>query len=253
MAKKEKTEKPPRGPFKATRLKIRELKKRNSWVALAIDTVTILVSALVISFVIKTFLFRSFYIPSGSMFNTLQINDRIIVNELVPNVMPLERGDVVVFKDPGGWLGALPPKDPGHPLQQIGDWLLSVTGLSSPDSDQHLVKRVIGIGGDHIVCCDANNRITVNGSPIIEPYIADGANPSDTEFDVVVPTNSFWVMGDNRNNSEDSRYHPNTPGRGFVAKEYVVGRAFVVSWPFNHFSWLDNYPNVFKNVPAPKP
>lgn len=253
MAKKEKVERAPRGPLKALRLKMRALKKKNSFLALLIDTATIIVSALAISFIIKTFLLRSFYIPSGSMLETLQINDRIIVNELVPNVIPLQRGDVVVFKDPGGWLGVPAKTEPGHPLQQISQWLLEITGLSSPDNDQHLVKRVIGIGGDHIKCCDANNRITINGEEIIEPYIAPGANPSNTEFDVVVPKDSFWVMGDNRGNSEDSRYHADAPGKGFVAKKYVVGRAFVISWPFPHMTWLDNFADVFKNVPAPKP
>jgi len=253
MAKKTDVERPMRGPFKPYRLKIRELKKKNSIAAFFIDTVTIVVSALVISFVIKSFFLRSFYIPSGSMLNTLQINDRIIVNELVPNVIPLQRGDVVVFKDPGGWLGVSNNPSPTTPTAQIAEWLLSVTGLSSPDNDQHLVKRVIGIGGDHIICCDLNNRITINGKEIVEPYIAKGSNPSNTEFDVTVPKGSFWVMGDNRGNSEDSRYHPRTPGKGFVASQYVVGRAFVISWPFPHFTWLDNYADVFKNVPAPKP
>jgi len=253
MAKKTDVERPMRGPFKPYRLKIRELKKKNSIAAFFIDTVTIVVSALVISFVIKSFFLRSFYIPSGSMLNTLQINDRIIVNELVPNVIPLQRGDVVVFKDPGGWLGVSNNPTPTTPTAQIAEWLLSVTGLSSPDNDQHLVKRVIGIGGDHIICCDLNNRITINGKEIVEPYIAKGSNPSNTEFDVTVPKGSFWVMGDNRGNSEDSRYHPRTPGKGFVASQYVVGRAFVISWPFPHFTWLDNYADVFKNVPAPKP
>ena len=104
-----------------------------------------------------------------------------------------------------------------------------------------------------MVCCDANNRITINGKEIIEPYIAEGANPSNTEFDVVVPKDSYWVLGDNRGNSEDSRYHESAPGKGFVAKKYVVGRAFVISWPFSHFSWLGNFSDVFKDVPAPKP
>jgi signal peptidase I len=171
----------------------------------------------------------------------------------VPNTIPLNRGDVVVFKDPGGWLGTMPEDKPTNPLAIAGEWLLSVTGLAAPDNDQHLVKRVIGVGGDHIVCCDADNRITINGKPIVEPYVAKGSNPSNTEFDVTVPKGSFWVMGDNRGNSEDSRYHPNTPGKGFVASSYVVGRAFVISWPFAHITWLDNYSNVFKNIPAPKP
>lgn len=253
MAKKKDEERRIRGPFKNARRKLNEVKKKNAILAFFIDTAVILVSALVISFVIKTFFLRSFYIPSGSMFETLQINDRIIVNELVPNTIPLNRGDVVVFKDPGGWLGTMPEDKPNNPLAIAGEWLLSVTGLAAPDNDQHLVKRVIGIGGDHVVCCDADNRITINGKAIVEPYVAKGSNPSNTEFDVTVPKGSFWVMGDNRGNSEDSRYHPNTPGKGFVASTYVVGRAFVISWPLSHITWLDNFPNVFKAVPAPKP
>lgn len=253
MAKKKDEERRIRGPFKNARRKLNEVKKKNAILAFFIDTAVILISALIISFVIKTFFLRSFYIPSGSMFETLQINDRIIVNELVPNTIPLNRGDVVVFKDPGGWLGTMPEDKPNNPLAIAGEWLLSVTGLAAPDNDQHLVKRVIGIGGDHVVCCDADNRITINGKAIVEPYVAKGSNPSNTEFDVTVPKGSFWVMGDNRGNSEDSRYHPNTPGKGFVASTYVVGRAFVISWPLSNITWLDNFPNVFKAVPAPKP
>ena len=253
MAKRKKQEKQIKGPFKTSREKLRKIKSKNFLLAFLIDTVVIIVSALIISFVIKSFLIRSFYIPSGSMFDTLQINDRIIVNQLVPNIVPLERGDVVVFKDPGGWLGSTPEKPAGNALSQIGDFISSVVGLTAPDNNQHLVKRVVGKGGDRVICCDLDNRITINGKAIIEPYLAKGSNPSNTEFDVIVPKDSFWVMGDNRGNSEDSRYHPDTPGRGFVSKSYVVGRAFVISWPFTNFTWLDNYPNVFKDVPAPKP
>jgi signal peptidase I len=248
-----KTESAPRGPFKAFRLRLRKLKSKNSFLGFIIDTLVILFSALLISFLIKSFFLRSFYIPSGSMFDTLQINDRIVVNELVPNIVPLKRGDIVVFKDPGGWLSFKPAKKPTTPLGQVSEWLLSVTGLSAPDNDQHLVKRVIGIGGDHVVCCDANKRITINGKAIVEPYVAKGSDASRTDFDVTVPKGSFWVMGDNRGNSEDSRYHPDTPGRGFVDSKYVVGRAFIISWPFSHIKWLDDFADVFKNVPAPKP
>jgi signal peptidase I len=253
MAKKEKVEKPIKGPFKASREKLRKIKSKHVLLAFVIDTLVILVSALAISFLIKTFLIRTFYIPSGSMFDTLQINDRIMVNQLVPDIIPLERGDVVVFKDPGGWLGVVEKKPITNPIAQVGDFLLSVAGLTTPDNNQHLVKRVIGKGGDRVVCCDVDNRITINGKAIIEPYLAKDSNPSNTEFDVTVPKDSFWVLGDNRGNSEDSRYHADTPGRGFVSKNYVVGRAFVISWPFQHFTWLDNYPNVFKDVPTPKP
>jgi signal peptidase I len=122
-------------------------------------------------------------------------------------------------------------------------------GLSASDSSQHLVKRVIGVGGDHVICCDTEGKLTINGVAITEPYILEGVNPSDKEFDVTVPENMFWVMGDNRSNSEDSRFHGDLPSKGFVPKDSVVGRAFVLSWPFDRWAWLDNYPDVFKNVP----
>lgn len=220
---------------------------KNPVVSFIVDILTIVATALVLSLLIKTFLIRSFFIPSGSMLNTLQINDRIVVNELVPNVVPIERGDVVVFRDPGGWLGAIDTK-PVPVATQITDWFLSAFGVTAPDSDVHLVKRVIGIAGDHVVCCDAHNKLTINGVAITEPYIADNQNPSDTKFDVTVPADSIWVMGDNRGNSEDSRFHQDLPSKGFVNKSFIVGRAFLITWPFNHFGWLDNYQSVFQSV-----
>lgn len=224
--------------------------KKNIFVSFFLDLLTILGSALVLSLLLKTFLIRSFFIPSGSMLNTLQIQDRIIVNELVPNVIPLERGDVVVFKDPGGWLGPVEKKQTNF-FVAAGEFVLSAFGVVAPDSDQHLVKRVIGVGGDHVVCCDVDGKLQINGVSITEPYIAKGSKPSDVKFDVTVPAGSYWVMGDNRGNSEDSRFHSDLPGKGFVASKYVVGRAFVVSWPSSHWKWLDNYPDVFKKVPKP--
>jgi len=223
--------------------------KANPLGAFILDVVVIVASALVLALVIKTFLIRSFYIPSGSMESTLQINDRIIVNELVPDFVPLVRGDVVVFKDPGGWLAERPEVSQPNGLLAFGEWVMAIVGLAAPDSAQHLVKRVIGVGGDHIICCDVEGKITINGKQITEPYIAKDSKPSLKEFDVTVPKNSFWVMGDNRANSEDSRFHGNLPSKGFVPKESVVGRAFVLSWPFAHWKWLDNYPDVFKDVP----
>jgi signal peptidase I len=223
---------------------------KNPIVAFIVDIVTIVATALVLSLLIKAFLIRSFFIPSGSMLDTLQINDRIIVNELVPNVVPIQRGDVVVFRDPGGWLGPVETKQ--LPLvTQVTDWVLSSFGVTAPDSDVHLVKRVIGIAGDHVVCCDANHKITVNGVEITEPYIKKGEVPSAVDFDVVVPADSIWVMGDNRGNSEDSRFHKDLPSKGFVNKKFIVGRAFLITFPFAHFGWLDNYASVFKNVPNP--
>ena len=223
--------------------------KANPVGAFVLDVLVIVASALILSLIIKTFLIRSFYIPSGSMETTLQINDRIIVNELVPDFVPLERGDIVVFKDPGGWLADRPAVSQPNGILAFGEWVLSVVGLSAPDSAQHLVKRVIGVGGDRVVCCDVEGKITINGKQITETYIAKGSTPSLKEFDVTVPQDMFWVMGDNRGNSEDSRFHENLPSKGFVPKASVVGRAFVLSWPFAHWKWLDNYPNVFKDVP----
>jgi signal peptidase I len=219
------------------------------------DIVLIVLAAIIISVGIKAFLIRSFYIPSGSMENTLQVQDRIIVNELVPRAFPVQRGDVVVFKDPGGWL---PPR---APVQQNGfvagvDWVLSVVGLSAPDSNDHLVKRVIGLPGDKVVCCNAFGQMAVNGIPLVEPYLKleNGVTRvAATDFSVTVPKNSLWVMGDNRYNSEDSRAHPDTPTRGFVPMNDVVGRAVLISWPSNHWTWLDNYPSVFGGVSAANP
>lgn len=224
--------------------------RKNIFVSFFIDLLVIAGTALVLSLLIKTFLIRSFFIPSGSMLETLQIDDRIIVNQLVPDLVPLERGDVVVFKDPGGWLGTA-DETQLDPITAASDWLLSAFGITAPDSSQHLVKRVIGVGGDRVICCDADGKITINGVAITERYLGAEKNPSDIDFDVTVPANSFWVMGDNRDGSADSRFHTDLPSKGFVSKEFVVGRAFMVSWPFSNFTWLDNYPDVFKNIPKP--
>lgn len=224
--------------------------RKNIFVSFFIDLLVIVGTALVLSLLIKTFLIRSFFIPSGSMLETLQIDDRIMVNELVPNLIPLQRGDVVVFRDPGGWLGETPTTAKPF-LVEAGDWVLSAFGITAPDSAQHLVKRVIGVAGDHVKCCDADGKITINGVPITEKYLAKNMDPSSMPFDVTVPANSFWVMGDNRSGSADSRYHTDLPSKGFVGKEFVVGRAFIITFPISHWTWLDDYADVFKNVPKP--
>jgi signal peptidase I len=224
--------------------------RKNWFVAFVIDFLVIVGTAMVLSVAIKAFLIRSFYIPSGSMLETLQINDRIIVNVMAPDLMPIEHGDIVVFKDPGGWLGAI-PTEPKEPLQELSDFVLGTFGITAPDSAEHLVKRVIGLPGDTVECCDPQGRLIVNGVPIDEPYIAPGSNPSDIEFKVVVPEGSYWVMGDNRGNSTDSRFHQDLPSKGFVDEGFVVGKAFVISWPVSNFEWLSNYPEVFSDVPKP--
>ena len=225
-------------------------KRKNVFLAFFIDLVVVIGAALVLSLLIKTFLIRSFFIPSGSMLETLQIDDRIIVNQLTPALYPIERGDIVVFKDPGGWLGP-DVSEPTDPLVVSVDWFLSAFGITAPDSKQHLVKRVIGIAGDQIICCDADGKLTINDVPISESYLSAGQEPSAIEFDVKVPAGSLWVMGDNRGNSEDSRFHGDLPSTGFVSTEWVVGRAIIISWPFENWAWLDNYPDVFKNIPKP--
>lgn len=228
----------------------RRATRKSGWKVLLRDVVVIFVIAVLVSFLIKTFVARSFYIPSGSMENTLQINDRIIVNELQPSVFPLSRGDVVVFKDPGGWLPAAAPQT-GNPIQQGVGAVLDFVGLGASDSDQHLVKRLIGLPGDHITCCNALGQMSVNGVPLKEPYVLLPAGQqavSAKPFDVTVPAGKIWVMGDNRYNSADSRYHMDDPTKGFVPMGDVVGRAFVVSWPVSHWSWLSNYPVTFSGT-----
>ena len=217
------------------------------------DLAVIVVVAVLASFLIKTFLVRSFYIPSESMQNTLQVGDRILVNELVPGFSPLQRGDVIVFRDPGGWLQETPrPARP--PVAAAGEWVLSLVGLSTDDSNDHLIKRVIGLPGDHVKCCNALGQVTVNGSPLEEPYVVrSGETAASVDFnEVVVPPGRLWVMGDNRYRSGDSRYRRTTASRGFVPLTDVVGRAFVVSWPVSRWSYLTDYPDVFDGVPAPR-
>jgi signal peptidase I len=216
------------------------------------DILVIFLAALLISFLIKTFLIRSFYIPSESMMDTLHVDDRIIVNLLEPDLVPLEHGDVVVFTDPGGWLG-VPVDKNQSPVAAGIDAVLGFVGLTAPDSDDHLIKRVIGLPGDVVMCCDAFGHLTVNGVPLDEPYIEIGTNTNATEneFEVTVPEGSLWVMGDNRYNSADSSYHyAKDPESAFVPIDNVVGRAVLVTWPLERWSWLDNYPLVFRGVDA---
>ncbi|MFT4124014.1 MAG: signal peptidase I [Microbacteriaceae bacterium] len=215
------------------------------------DVLLILLAAIVISFLIKTFLVRSFYIPSGSMENTLLENDRIIVNELVPNVISLERGDVVVFTDPGGWLDDT--EDTRSTAQKIVEGLLGFVGLAAPDSNDHLVKRVIGLPGDEVSCCNSSGYLTVNGVPVEEPYvlIPDGETDAAPEsFDVTVPDDEIWVLGDNRYDSADSLWHYENgdANGGMVPIDDVVGRAVLISWPVDRWGWLDDYQTVWRSV-----
>ncbi|PPK98524.1 signal peptidase I [Kineococcus xinjiangensis] len=217
---------------------------RHSGIVTALrETVFVVVVALVVSLLVKTFLLQAFYIPSESMEDTLQIGDRVIVSKLTPGPFELHRGDIVVFEDPGGWLDPAPPSDRG-PLARA----LTFIGLLPEDSNEHLIKRVVGLPGDRIMCCDDQARMTVNGVPVEEPYVHPGDPASSRTFEVEVPEGRLWVMGDHRERSEDSRFHPDLEGGGTIPVDAVTGRAFTVIWPVDHWAWLGGQEDVFAEV-----
>ncbi len=199
--------------------------------------------ALGLAVLLKALLLQAFYIPSGSMDDTLVYNDRILVQKVSywAGGSP-ERGDIVVFADPGGWLdpGRTPQAD--NPVSRA----LELVGLFPTGG--HLVKRVIGVGGDTVACCDKAGRVTVNGTALDERnYLAPGQEPSLTTFKQRVPEGYLWVMGDNRPASADSRVHLGDPGGGFVPEESVVGKVFAVIWPLGHAQLLSR-PSTFDAV-----
>ncbi len=196
----------------------------------------IVITALVISVLIKTFLVQAFYIPSGSMENTLLVNDRVLVNKLADKPDEIHRGDVIVFRDPGGWLNGPQTASRGGLLGLVRDGLVFV-GLAPAAGEEDLIKRVIGVGGDKVVGTTAG-KVTVNGVPLDEPYLFPGDKPSEQDFSVTVPAGELWVMGDHRSVSEDSRFHTEQPGKGFVPVDDVIGRAFVIVWPLDRTSVL---------------
>ncbi|MBP2705313.1 signal peptidase I [Microbispora sp. RL4-1S] len=180
------------------------------------ETALFTLGGIVVAVLVHMFVLQSFYIPSESMENTLLINDRVVVNKLAYKLGSVDRGDIVVFR---GWDG------------------------------EDTIKRVIGIGGDHVVCCDAQRRITVNGVPLDEEnkYLYPGAYPSGRDFDVKVPQGRLWLMGDNRSNSADSRMHMDDGHDGTIAVDDVIGRAFARYWPLSRLSWLSD-PATFGQV-----
>ncbi|MFG2192617.1 signal peptidase I [Streptomyces sp. NPDC048639] len=217
----------------------------------AVREVPILVGvALLIALVLKTFLVQAFVIPSGSMEQTIRIGDRVLVDKLTPwfGSKP-ERGDVVVFKDPGGWLEKeqAPPKEDPVVIKQ-GKEFLTFIGLLPSEDEQDLIKRVVAVGGDTVKCCGKDGRVTVNGTPLNEPYLHPGNAPSEMKFSVTVPPGRIFVMGDHRDNSADSRFHLNEPGNGTVSEDLVVGRAEVIAWPLGHWRRLEE-PGTYASVP----
>jgi len=197
----------------------------------------LIVSALILSIVVKTFLVQFFYIPSGSMENTLQVNDRVGVNKLGALFSDIKRGEVVVFRDPAEWLSA--PYDESKGIAKVVKDSLVFVGILPDPAKQYLIKRVIGVGGDRVVCCSTSGKLEVNGVEVDEPYIFAGNKPSDSTFDVTVPQGFIWVMGDHRGASADSRFHTDDPNKGMVPLDKVTGRALFVIWPLKHIGVLD--------------
>jgi signal peptidase I len=199
-------------------------RRRSFWKELPI----LIAVALILAVVIKTFALQAFFIPSGSMENTLDINDRVLINKLVYDFRGIHRGDIVVFDGDGSW-------DPGtvpstNPFSQFWSNFASMFGFGHVSNIY--VKRVVGLPGDRVACCDAQGQLTVNGVPLSESsYLYPGAAPSQSRFDVVVPSGQLWVMGDNRTVSADSRDHMGDPGGGTIPENAVLGRAFVIIWP----------------------
>ena len=208
----------------------------------------IVVSALIVSIVVKTFLLHFFYIPTGSMENTLQIGDRIAVNKFGALFSEVKRGAVVVFGDPDNWLGQVQQTDDPKLLALIKSGLITVGVLPDP-AKQYLIKRVIGVGGDNVTCCDAEGKLQVNGVSINEPYIYSGDKPSETKFNVDVPEGFLWVMGDHRAASADSRYQPDSANEGMVPLSKVVGRATFIVWPIKNIAIIEKGKDL-KEIPV---
>ncbi|MEU6123091.1 signal peptidase I [Streptomyces sp. NPDC047123] len=181
-------------------------------------TCLVLLAALL---VVSTFLVQPFQIPSGSMQPAFRSGDRVLVNKLAYRFgSEPQRGDAVVF-DGSGYFG-----------------------------DADYIKRVVGTGGDRVVCCDKRGRIKVNGEPVDEPYLFPGDTPSQVPFDVVVPDDSLFLLGDHRSDSRDSRDHLGEPGGGMIPVDEVIGRADWIAWPVGRWTSLER-PDGYARVPAP--
>lgn len=203
------------------------------------ETLLLVGTAVVLALIIKTFFLQAFYIPSGSMRDTLQVNDRILVEKVSYWFGDVERGDIVVFDDPANWLGEEDAASRENAITKA----LSVIGLYPTGG--HLVKRVIGVGGDTVAC--KHGELLVNGVALEESdYVTIPSQSCDESFSVTVPQDHLWVMGDNREHSADSRAHLGDPGSGFIPVDDVVGKVFVVIWPMSRWQFITR-PAAFDN------
>jgi signal peptidase I len=233
----------------------RELTFRQHLIAFVKEFAAVVVGAVIVASLLRGFVGQMFIIPSESMQNTLQVNDRVLVEKL----SSIKRGQIVVFKDPGRWLTGPPAKERG-PIGKAFQFI----GVLPDTSTEHLIKRVVGLPGDQVACCDASGRVSVNDQPLDESsylYVGpDGVEvkPSQIRFEVVVPAGRIFVLGDNRTHSRDSRCHLNDfqageiKGAGaFVPTDLVVGRAIAVVWPLENARRLHT-PATFEALPAGK-
>ncbi|MEU7821036.1 signal peptidase I [Catellatospora sp. NPDC049133] len=190
----------------------------------------LLVVALVVALLVRQFVVQTFFIPTGSMEQTLLVDNRVLVNKLAYEFGEPSRGEIVVFEAPLTWRSSVEQED--------------------------FIKRIIGVPGDHVVCCDAQGRITVNGQPLDEPYVYPGNKMAPQKFDITVPAGRVWVMGDHREASADSLANYNGHNQDImqatIPLEALVGRAFVLFWPFGRATWL-TVPETFAAVPGPSP
>jgi signal peptidase I len=204
------------------------------------ETLLLLGTALILALIIKTFFVQAFYIPSGSMRETLQVNDRILVQKVSYWFGDVERGDIVVFDDRAGWLR----QEDARSADNLVTRGLAKIGLFPTGG--HLVKRVIGVGGDRVECADGT--LFVNGTALDEDsYVTLPKQACDQPFEIVVPEDRLWVMGDNRRHSADSRLHRDEPGKGTIPVDDVVGKVFVVVWPISHWDVITR-PDTFESI-----